>query len=391
MGDWSRTALVRTDVTGRISPQGEILPPSLPSSPAEIEPLAPGLAAAGIPLDEFRPGDPLFDTAQEALGYKEAARSLATRRAYGSDFRLFAAWCGQAGLESLPATISTIGLYMTELATGGAKVSTISRKLAAISFRHKEEKLPSPCSMKADRELAQVYAGIRKTTGTKQEGKAAVTLKLIRRMVDIVEGGPLTASRDRALILIGFAGGLRRSELAAIRIEHLHWHSSGSGITITLPKSKTDQERQGREVEIARGSQPENTPVSECTCPTRALEQWLRQANITSGPVFRKVNRGENVQKAALNPASVAWILKRALARAGVRDLERYGAHSLRAVSPRLPSTTEFRNSRSGSRPGTKPRACWRNTSDPSKRRARKRRRVSGFEDASMCTCVYSR
>ena len=138
--------MVRTDVTGRIYPEGEVLPPR----PAEIEPVAPGLPAAGIPLDEFRPGDPLFDTAQEALGYKEAARSPATKRAYESDFRLFAAWCGQAGLESLPATISTIGLYVTDLATGGAKVSTISRKLAAISFRHKEDKLPSPCSMKTD-------------------------------------------------------------------------------------------------------------------------------------------------------------------------------------------------------------------------------------------------
>ena len=107
-----------------------------------------------------------------------------------------------------------------------------------------------------------------------------------------------------------------------------------------LPKSKTDQEGQGREVEIARGSQPENTPGSECTCPIRALEQWLRQANITSRPVFRKVSRGEKVQKTALNPASVAWILRRALGRAGVRDLDRYGAHSLRAGF----ATTEFDN-----------------------------------------------
>ena len=336
MGDLSTTPLVRADSTVMIYPRGEVLPPQ----GAEIQPVAPGLPAAGIPLDQFRPDDPLFDTAQEALEYKDAARSPATNRAYASDFRLFAAWCGQAGLVSLPATISTIGLYMTDLATGGAKVSTISRKLAAISFRHKEEKLPSPCSMKADRQLAQVYAGIRKTTGTKQEGKAAVTLKLIRRMVDIVEGGPLTASRDRALILIGFAGGLRRSELAGIRFEHLQWHSSGSGITITLPRSKTDQEGQGREVEIVRGSQPESTPLAECTCPVRALDQWLRQAGIDSGPVFRKVNRGENVQKAALNPASVAWILKRALGRAGVRDLDRYGAHSLRAGF----ATTAFDN-----------------------------------------------
>jgi site-specific recombinase XerC len=146
-----------------------------------------------------------------------------------------------------------------ELALSGAKVATISRKLAAISFRHKEEKLPTPCSMKADRELAQVYAGIRKTTGTKQAGKAAVNLNLIKRMVDTMEG-TLTASRDRVLVLIGFAGGLRRSEVAGICFEHLQLHSSGSGITITLPQSKTDQERQGREVEIARGSQPENTP-----------------------------------------------------------------------------------------------------------------------------------
>ena len=289
MGDLSATAIVRANVTGMIYPQGEVLPPQA----AEIQPVAPVLPASGTPLDEFRPGDPLFETAQGALGYKQAARSLATTPAYASDFRLFEAWCGQAGLNPLPATISTIGLYLTELATRGARVATICRKLAAISFRHKEEKLPSPCSMKADRELAQVYAGIRKTTGTKQEGKAAVTLKLIRRMVDIVEGGPLMASRDRALILIGFAGGLRRSELAAIRFEHLQWHSSGGGITITLPRSKTDQEAQGREVEIVRGSQPESTPLAECTCPVRALDQWLRQAGIDSGPVFRKVNRGE--------------------------------------------------------------------------------------------------
>ena len=139
MGAFGATAMVRADFTGMIYPEGEVLPPQA----SEIQPVAPGVPAAGIPLDGFCPGDPLFETAQEALGYKEAARSPATKRAYQSDFRLFEEWCGQAGLGSLPATISTIGLYMTELSTGGAKVSTISRKLAAISFRHKEQKLPS--------------------------------------------------------------------------------------------------------------------------------------------------------------------------------------------------------------------------------------------------------
>ena len=240
-------------------------------------------------------------------------------------------------MDALPATTSTIGLYITDLASGGLKVSTINRKLASISYWHKEKGLPTPCSMKVDRQLSQVYAGIRRDLGTKQQGKEAITVKMIRRMVDTVEG-TLTASRDRALILIGFAGGLRRSELARIEFEHLHWHSRG--ITLTLPRSKTDQEGEGREVEIARGSQPENTPLSECTCPVRALEQWLRQANIKAGPVFRKVERGENLQKTALNPASVAFILKRALKRAGVRDLNRFSAHSLRAGF----ATTAFDN-----------------------------------------------
>jgi integrase len=85
------------------------------------------------------------------------------------------------------------------------------------------------------------------------------------------------------------------------------------------------------QVEIVRSSQPQDMPLGESTCPVRALDQWIRQANIKSGPIFRKVARGENVQKTGLNPASVAWIFKRALQRAGVRNIGLFGAHSLRA------------------------------------------------------------
>ncbi len=151
-----------------------------------------------------------------------------------------------------------------------------------------------------------------------------------------------------------------------------------------LPKSKTDQEGQGREVEIARGSQPENTPLAECTCPVRALDQWLRQAGIESGPVFCKVNRGENVQKTALNPASVAWIDKRALGRAGIRDLHRCGAHSLRAGF----ATTAFDNSV----PEFKirqPRACWRSTFGPNRRRDKKLPLASDSKTGWMYAHVY--
>jgi hypothetical protein len=130
-----------------------------------------------------------------------------------------------------------------------------------------------------------VYAGIRKTRGIKQEGKAAVTLKLIQRMVDIVEGGPLTApgpgldpyrvhGRDAAV-----GTGLNPLRTPPAPPPGDHHHAS---------QVEDRPEGQGREVEIARGSRPEHTPLCECTCPVRALEQWLRQAGIESGPVFPK-------------------------------------------------------------------------------------------------------
>lgn len=334
MGDFGAGAIVRVDVgRGMIHPEGTVIPPR----PIGIQQIPSSLPATGVPFEQFRPGDPLYETAQDALGFKEASRSPATKRAYETDFRLFVQWCALVGLEPLPATTSTIALYITHLANEGLKVATINRKLAAISHWHKDKGVVSPCSLKADRRLSEVYAGIRRDKGTKQEAKDAITVKMIRRMVDSVEG-TLTAARDRALILVGFAGGLRRSELAGIHCEHLTRHSRG--YTISIPKSKTDQEGQGREVEIAYGRQPENTPLSECTCPVRALEQWLRQANIKDGPVFPKVSRGENVQKAALHPGSIAGIVKRALKRAGVHDVNRFGAHSLRAGF----ATTAYKN-----------------------------------------------
>src|SRR5664279_5063618 len=104
MGDLSAGHIVRTDTaTGRIFPQGELLPPRV----AEVQPIGTPLPASGIPFEQFRPDDPLYETAQDALEFKEAARSPATKRAYESDFRLFAEWCAQAGLQSLPATTST--------------------------------------------------------------------------------------------------------------------------------------------------------------------------------------------------------------------------------------------------------------------------------------------
>jgi integrase len=280
---------------------------------------------AGHVLD---PNDPLYSTVRAAQDYARAARSVATRLAYNSDWKDFSAWCTENRLAVLPAEPATVALYLSALAEKGRKAATITRRLTSISTAHRRAGFPSPCD-RSHTIVAETMQGIRRTLGTRQIGKEPVNLELLRKAISNAEG-TLTASRDRALLLVGFAGGMRRSELAAMRIEHLHWHKKG--MTIFLPSSKTDQEGQGREVELPLGVQPAMTPLSQLTCPVRALDQWLRQASIKEGAVFRKVTHAQTI-RGALGPHSVGWIVKRALKRAGLTEgeLARYGAHSLRA------------------------------------------------------------
>jgi integrase len=156
-----------------------------------------------------------------------------------------------------------------------------------------------------------------------------MTLLILRKLLNHVDDD-LSGIRDHALILVGFAGGMRRSELASMRTENLQKHSHG--FTVFLPTSKTDQEGEGREVDLIRGSQPASTPAARLTCPVRSLERWLKAAKINSGPVFRHVTAAQTVRD-GLSGHSVGWIIKRAFKRAGftAAELERLSAHSLRA------------------------------------------------------------
>jgi integrase len=139
-------------------------------------------------------------------------------------------------------------------------------------------------------------------------------------MVDTLDGS-LIGLRDRALILIGFAGAFRRSELVAVEMDDIEFNREG--LTITLLQSKTDQEGQGYKKGIPYGSHPD-------TCPVRSLQDWLQAAKITKGPLFRRVNRYGQVGPAALTGKSVAVIVKK-LAKAAGLDERKYSGHSLRA------------------------------------------------------------
>jgi len=158
-----------------------------------------------------------------AKQYIQAARADSTVRAYEADWKNFSSWCEEHQLASLPADPHTIALYLSALAQSGRKAGTISRRITTIGLLHKRNRLASPCDNIIVRETLQ---GIRRSIGTRQRGKEPASLELIRKAIAKAEG-TLAASRDRAILLVGFAGGLRRSELAAMRIGDLQWHKKG--------------------------------------------------------------------------------------------------------------------------------------------------------------------
>jgi integrase len=241
--------------------------------------------------------------------YVEAGIAPATRRAYKADLEHFRAWGGD-----IPTTETQLAAYLAEHATI-LKVATLIRRLAAISVAHKAQRLPSPVSSPLVRATMR---GVRREHGTAQR-QAAPLLREDLFLVLGAMGHRLKDLRDRALLLIGFAGGLRRSELAAINLSD--FERVREGIILTIRRSKTDQDRAGRKIGIPFGR--------TIHCPVRALEHWLSAAQIEEGPVFRPVDR-HGRQAVRLSGEAVSLILRDRMAAAGF-DPQGYSGHSLRA------------------------------------------------------------
>jgi integrase len=253
----------------------------------------------------------------KAAGYMTNSRSLNTHYAYAGDWFRFAAWCRQHGLSALPATPATVALYITSLADR-LKVSSILRNMAVIGKGHQVEGHPSPCSLKHP-VVADTLGGIKRIKGILPDSKAALLTSDLRRMIRLLPPNALGV-RDAAVLLLGFAGGFRRSELAALTVGDIE--RSDDGLKVLLRRSKTYQEAGGRVVGIPFGSDP--------TCPVHAYERWLEVAGITTGPVFRRVTRHGRIGEKSLIPLAINQIVKRYCERAGL-DPRRFGAHSLRS------------------------------------------------------------
>jgi integrase len=254
--------------------------------------------------------DGIACTDATVLHFIEAATAPNTRRAYDSDLREFLAWGG-----SLPASPEIVARYLAAHAATHA-IATLARRLVAIRRAHALRGLPDPVRS----ELVRLtFRGIRRAHGRPQRRAAALTTERIATIMASL-GDSVRDARDRALLLIGFAGAFRRSELSSIDCKLIE--RTAPGVVITIPKSKTDQEGQARQVAIPRSRNP--------ICPIKALDQWLERCGITEGPVFRPITRRGHVLPGPLSGDAIASIVKQRVKTIGL-DPTRYSGHSLRA------------------------------------------------------------
>ena len=271
--------------------------------------------------------------AETAKAYARAAQADNTQRAYAVDWKMFASWLRRQGLSETPPDPEAVGLYLAaQVERGGAELSvaTLERRLSGIAWRYRQ--LGEPLDIR-DRHIATVLAGIRRRHARPPLQKAAVFADELLAMLATLDMD-LRGLRDRAILAVGFAGGLRRSEIVGLDCGPGQTED-GSGWIEIFPEGAllTIRGKTGwREVEIGRGSRPD-------TCPVALLETWMRLGRIGHGPLFRAIARKNGgVGPERLTDKHVVRLVKTCALAAGLRgDLtegERrlaFGGHSLRA------------------------------------------------------------
>jgi integrase len=285
-----------------IAVAGDVLPPD--SDPTAV---APALTPAGQAA------------LATARGFARKAAAANTLRAYKADWTHFAQWCTAHGFVAVPATPATVGAYLASLAESHAP-ATIRRRLSALGKMHRFNDLAwNP----AHRDIQGPLQGVLRSRGRPVQKAAALTLVLVRQLVATCDQSA-RGRRDRALLLFGFAGALRRSELVALRVEDVVL--VGGGLRLRIVGGKTDQEREGAEIGLPRGKHAE-------TCPVRAFAAWQAVAKRRAGPLFRRISTGGGIGDTALHPDAVRRILEHRIRMAGltVEGFERLSPHGLRA------------------------------------------------------------
>jgi site-specific recombinase XerD len=278
--------------------------PFIPNLPAII--YSAPLPALPIEIDISRAAD-----------YAKQDKAESTRKAYRSDFRLFEKFCRSRGVASLPAAPETVAAFLASEAEAGLKPSTIGRRCAAIRYAHRlagHDQLPTNSEA-----VKATLRGIRRVVGVAPRRMAPAVGEIVRDMARAAPAG-LKGLRDRALLLVGFGGAFRRSELVALDVADIEF--TDDGMRVTIRRSKTDVEGLGQTIAIVRGS--------GVSCPVKALRAWFDASGITEGAVFRQVRKGGHLHDRRLIGECVRRVVKAYAGRLGLNPAD-FGAHSLRS------------------------------------------------------------
>lgn len=250
---------------------------------------------------------------ERAKNLLKERRASNTMKAYQSDWRLFCEYCKRNAVDYMPASVDTLANYLAELATTH-KAASIQRKLSSIRMMHShitDNPADSPL-------IRAITTNIMRRIGTAQRQAVALTAEDIRRISESMTDSLLDI-RNKALLLIGYAGALRRSELVGLRLADIT--TTVKGIILTLERSKTDQLGHGAKLAIPR--------TGGTTCPVTALENWLVRAGIKNGYIFRGVTAKGEIKDTHLDDRMVSLIVKHYAVAIGL-DAENYSGHSLR-------------------------------------------------------------
>lgn len=245
----------------------------------------------------------------------EQALAPRTRAAYRADFAAFVHWCRARGFAPLPASSATLARYLTHLAETGRKVSTVRRARIAIGIAHADAGVERP---DRDRKIRMLERGMGRIYGTRETSATPLVLESLERIVAAL-GSTARDDRDRVLLLLGFAGAFRASELVALRVEDVEWQADA--ITIFVGRSKEDPLAAGVEVEIGR-------PQTSQLCAGTALKRWLTRVGPGTGPLLRRL-LGDHVSEQPMCVRAVSRVVQQHAARMGLRG--DYSSHSLRA------------------------------------------------------------
>lgn len=247
-----------------------------------------------------------------------------SQAAYRSDLVHFIEWCRHHGESPLPCSSAALIHFLTEHAEGYS-MATVERRAAAVSWAHRKAGFLGDRNPRSAPVVLECLRLLRRRHREKKQKQAReLSTELARALVDECKADKNTTLglRDRALLLIGFAGAFRRSELVRVAVEGLEWRPQG--VEIILRWSKTDQEGQGMVKYIPRGQVP-------ATCPVATLKGWLEMSGIKEGPVFRRVFKDGTVGPVALSDKAVLNVIKGRMKTLGLENWDDFSPHSLRA------------------------------------------------------------